>query len=572
MSAQVLAHFGRQQITECSMWRAEGAPEEDQPPRILEDFVGSVFKETDDANRPKWSLIRYDDAGADFPEKFCDAWVKETKRRVLIVRCARKIYVFMHKPDQQKCDFQIAAVGPSALYTLPNPNNRHRAQQALLETFSALQEKATVLMRSMRLETLEAADVNEVFEETKSMTEEQLHMETWQAKQLSPAERCPTRKALCTGHCHLIKVRALERKRLEKEQRLAGIVCRPGSPGATQLCYPRDLPGFAGKQGITWCEKERSDVNIDFARYMDTKMHFEKVLVLWGKAGLGKSPAARCIANYLAFSYGTHYLVAASPEALKDARQDFDRMVPVILEEMAAGDVSQHGKKLSPGYLKHLFNVRDGGQCSVRHVSLNFHPLMPRIMCINDAPAQWLKAVDGITDDHEQPLKKRLFFVEVDKLVLDKRAIEVHEEELDMLVLEGKRRRIHQNYGECCESTTAEGCSTPRSLSSTDRISHSSVDDDAVGETEDQNGSQVSSEPLDAATELETTSTTVDLDSTTDRALRKRRPKTETASPKKRRRRKTKTLKKFAQKVPGAFLRTLSEAMRAAAEAMEPKK
>ena len=38
------------------------------------------------------------------------------------------------------------------------------------------------------------------------------------------------------------------------------------------------------------------------------------------------------------------------------------------------------------------------------------------------------------------------------------------------------------------------------------------------------------------------------------------------------RRRKTKTLKKFAKKMPGALLRKLSEAMRAAAEAMEPKK
>ena len=29
-------------------------------------------------------------------------------------------------------------------------------------------------------------------------------------------------------------------------------------------------------------------------------------------------------------------------------------------------------------YLKHLFNVRDGGQCKVRFQILNFQPLMPR--------------------------------------------------------------------------------------------------------------------------------------------------------------------------------------------------
>ena len=136
----------------------------------------------------------------------------------------------------------------------------------------------------------------------------------------------------------------------------------------------------------------------------------------------------------------------------------------MIFDELAANDVSQNGKQLSPSYLKHLLNVRDGGQCRIRNVNLNFHPFMPRILCINDEPEKWLKVVEGINDVHETPLKKRLFFGEVNEFLLDMRAVEAHEEELDALVADGKRRRLEQGYGEV-SSTTASGSATPRSLS-----------------------------------------------------------------------------------------------------------
>ncbi len=207
------------------------------------------------------------------------------------------------------------------------------------------------------------------------------------------------------------------------------------------------------------------DAELPFASYMDTRLHFEKVLVLWGDGGRGKTPIAECIANYLAVSYGTNrYIRASTPDALRIAKDNFDKLVPVILEDMSASDGSQHGKKLSANYLKSLFNVRDGGQCRVRHVNVNFHPLMPRILCINDEPETWLTAVEGIQDTDEVPLKKRLFFVHVNELVLCKRAVEAHEGELDALVQSGKRRRLEQNYGEDASTTAGDsGDSTPAS-------------------------------------------------------------------------------------------------------------
>ena len=149
----------------------------------------------------------------------------------------------------------------------------------------------------------------------------------------------------------------------------------------------------------------------------------------------------------MAVSYDVdRYIRASTPDALRLATGEFQKFVPVILEDLAANDESQHGKRLSPNYLKSLFNVKDGGQCRARHVNVNFCPLMPRILCINDTPGAWLQAVEGIQESDQAPLKKRLYFVHVTDLLLDKRAVEAHEDDLDALVESGKRRRLVQSY------------------------------------------------------------------------------------------------------------------------------
>ena len=79
----------------------------------------------------------------------------------------------------------------------------------------------------------------------------------------------------------------------------------------------------------------RKDVNLPFADYVNTRMHFEKVLVLWGGGGRQKTPTVVGIANHLAKNYGVgHYCKASSPDALKPAQEYFGRCVLVILEEL----------------------------------------------------------------------------------------------------------------------------------------------------------------------------------------------------------------------------------------------
>ena len=129
-------------------------------------------------------------------------------------------------------------------------------------------------------------------------------------------------------------------------------------------------------------------------------------------------------------------------EALKKAQDEFDRLVTVIFEEFSADDVAQHGKELSANYFKHLLDVRNGGQVRVRNVMLHFRSLQPRIICVNDTPKEWLRAIEGVKDTDKLPLEKRVLFVHVDELVISPAAVAAYEADLDEIVSAGKRRRL----------------------------------------------------------------------------------------------------------------------------------
>ena len=49
---------------------------------------------------------------------------------------------------------------------------------------------------------------------------------------------------------------------------------------------------------------------------------------------------------------------------------------------------------------------------------------------MNDSPAEWLKAIEGMKDHDELPLKKRLLFVYVDEHVVAEEAVAAHEADL----------------------------------------------------------------------------------------------------------------------------------------------
>ena len=86
---------------------------------------------------------------------------------------------------------------------------------------------------------------------------------------------------------------------------------------------------------------------------------------------------------------------------------------------------------------------------------LCFHPLLTRILCVNDQPDDWLKAIEHCKDTDGLPLRKRLLFIHVDELVVSDAAIEAHDADLDAMVAEGKKRRLELGYGASREVASA---------------------------------------------------------------------------------------------------------------------
>ena len=108
------------------------------------------------------------------------------------------------------------------------------------------------------------------------------------------------------------------------------------------------------------------------------------------------------------------------------------------------------------------------------------HPLQPKIICINDKPQDWLRAVDGITGADEEPMKKRLFFVHVDEPVIAPSAVAAHEADLDAIVAQGKRRRKELQGGPASEPDLTPTTASSAYAEATSSSGEEGYDDDAA--------------------------------------------------------------------------------------------
>ena len=113
------------------------------------------------------------------------------------------------------------------------------------------------------------------------MDDKELALELWRAQALRLEERSSFQKALCLGKSQLNTLRRVDSKRATKRQREAGIVFRAGI-NATQLVYPQDVPKLAAKKGTTYDPRTRRNAYPSCDDYVNSKLHLEKVLVLWG--------------------------------------------------------------------------------------------------------------------------------------------------------------------------------------------------------------------------------------------------------------------------------------------------
>ena len=370
------------------------------------------------------------------------------ERRLSVRRGVEQCSVsfLIYKADQAKLNlFSLPEeVRPATVHEVLKPSRGKVGAQAILqfvrEWFTDFQQITSNFKLAEEVEAPPPVDPENLYKEFKSKPQNDLRFECWRARLQSPTQRDPRARALLAGKAEISAMRREEQMHESKRRLQDGIVFRVGD--CTNLVYPDDVPKLPGKLGHTFNPLTKQNEIEPVSKYVETKLHLEKTLVSWGAGGNQKTPSAEAIAKEFAIRYNTKYIKGNGPEALKGVQDEFERLVPVIFEELSADDVAQNGKKLSANYFKHLLDVRNGGQVRVRNVMLLFKPLQPRIICINDTPEEWLQAIDGVKDTDKLPLEKRILFVHVDELVISPKAVAAYEADLDEIVNAGKRRRL----------------------------------------------------------------------------------------------------------------------------------
>ena len=463
----------------------EGAEVLDVPARSLSEPLGCLCM----GKQIRW-LVGIIETDKSVEAVFDLLWpsLDKGERRLSVRRAVNRhaLHFLIYKADQAKLEFATLPeeVRPAVVYELLKPGRGQAGTRAILQFarawFADFQQIASNFNVAEDGPAPPPVDVKELWHELREKPQQDLHFDFWRARLQSPAQRAqdPRAKALLAGKGEISAMRRAEEKRALKRQLTSGIVYHVGTTGS-KLVYPCDFPGLPRKKGNTWDPIVRKDVNLPFADYVNTRMHFEKVLVLWGGGGRQKTPTAAGIANHLAENYDAgRYCKASSPDALKPAQEYFGKCVTVILEELCASDVSQNGRKMNASYLKQLFEIRDGGQCRVRNTCVCFHPLQPKILCINDTPEDWLRAVEGFSDDNNEPLKKRMFFVRIDEPAIAPAAVAAHEADLDAIVAQGKRRRRELQGGPASEPDLAPTTAGSADVEATSTPGDSGDDDD----------------------------------------------------------------------------------------------
>ena len=433
-----IAEANGQRLVACSQYSINN----DAPSAEVERVITEYFQPMglSEATRVRWFLAKYAPPEAMDFAKFADiAWesalAHKEKRQAIIFHTAHGYYSFVFKPDQGRITLTVEGMEPE-LYKLVVPANRYDQHRTKIHAVSQLLEAASEYTANVQLERASRANTDEIEERVSAMTNEEFLRDCLMAKMaLYPDDY---QVCLKKAKAVLKGLRNEGAKRRMKEP----MVFRVGE-NPTKLEYPRDFPQLLEKKGETYNPRTERTEYHTVAEYTDTKLHMEKVLVLWGKGGRGKTPTADAVAKHFAISYDTNrYMSTGNVDALKEVQDEFGEHVPVVLEDMSANDTSQHGRKLSANYLKHLLNVQDGGQCRIRNKNINFFRRQPRILCINDSPQDWMRAVHGLTDADGVPLAKRLFFVNADEMLVSAEAIASHEEDLEEIVREGKRRKM----------------------------------------------------------------------------------------------------------------------------------
>jgi hypothetical protein len=201
-----------------------------------------------------------------------------------------------------------------------------------------------------------------------------------------------------------------------RQKRLAarGYLRHVATAGA--LCWPDDFVNLSLIEGRVMNEATGKDEPLTFTKYLTSSVHLRMTCILYGPPGTGKTPLAEAAAARLALSYqeeAEYYVLSSTPDSLRRVAEEglLTPAVPIVLDELDAGDTKMHRSRLSANFVKNMCGVRGTGTIAARYQDFAFPERAPRFISTNAAtPEEWLNDIGGTALDRDAIRKRIAFF------------------------------------------------------------------------------------------------------------------------------------------------------------------
>jgi hypothetical protein len=192
---------------------------------------------------------------------------------------------------------------------------------------------------------------------------------------------------------------------------------------AGALCWPGDFVNLPLIEGRLMNETTGEDEPLTFTKYLTSSVHLRVTCLLYGPPGTGKTRLAEAAAARLALSYqeeAEYYVLSSTPESLRRVAEEglLTPAVPIVLDELNAGDAKMHRSMLSANFVKNMRGARGTGTIAARYQDFAFPERAPRFISSNaENPEEWLSGIGGSALDRDA-IRKRIAFFHVPECVV----------------------------------------------------------------------------------------------------------------------------------------------------------
>ncbi len=416
----------------------------------LEADIASLLEPKEEmtmAKRTRWAVLQLSCSSSD-EETFDDLWEKfgAARRRISVARLGDQTWAVLYKGDQaivQLGDLCSALVLPAVVHEIAKPTGGQATRNAVDNFVRTWFTSAHVCVSNFRIQADSAVAAEDIYEDTKSLTDRELHLLIASTKLSGDSQKD---RAILKCKAELKALRCIDRKeeKAAEEIRRDPCYCAATPDG---LHMPTDFVGVDSWVGETWCSTTRQKRTMTYTHWLNSPEHLERTAVVFGDSGSGKTAVLHGTGRTLATRYQAaepFYLCAGTVNGLRSASRKglLRRGVPRIIEDYTPKGHPNGQRQSLEEYLVNLLNVKDGGTIDLPGgMQMIFPAGSPQIISTNRKFEAWIEKFMTFPIELQHAISKRIVFFTLPDTPLVKAELRKRrEEDMNDMVMAGLER------------------------------------------------------------------------------------------------------------------------------------